>query len=212
MVRLFLPLILMLCSLGIGAQPMRELFAQMPDSLLPTLTRNNRLDLIDFIEAGLDNMVSNRLGGESRLTMLTGNRAKLRLSEGATIELCKLEGSQVMCYIHSVRLDSAWHSNLRFYDVSTWKRLPLQQYITMPTTLQFLSPPADATATELQNLEVLAGIPLIHASFTSDTTIHFTFSSANHADSDYRRYILPLVAREGISLEWQSGSSQFSKP
>ena len=38
---------------------MRDVFAQMPDSVLPAVTRNNRLDCIDFIDNNLEAKVRN---------------------------------------------------------------------------------------------------------------------------------------------------------
>ena len=34
---------------------MREVFAQLPDSVLPLMSKNNRLDCIDFIEKSFRN-------------------------------------------------------------------------------------------------------------------------------------------------------------
>ena len=42
----------------------------MPDSIMPLLTHNNRLDLIDYWEAGQQGHITNRLGGEVSLTYL----------------------------------------------------------------------------------------------------------------------------------------------
>ena len=48
----FLPLIITL-ALGqaLQAQKMRDVFAAMPDSVLGIMTKNNRLDCIDFVES-----------------------------------------------------------------------------------------------------------------------------------------------------------------
>ena len=51
----FLPLIITL-ALGqaLQAQKMRDVFAAMPDSVLGIMTKNNRLDCIDFIENDME--------------------------------------------------------------------------------------------------------------------------------------------------------------
>ena len=64
----FLPLIITL-ALGqaLQAQKMRDVFAAMPDSVLGIMTKNNRLDCIDFIENDMEAKVRNRFDGLSRL-------------------------------------------------------------------------------------------------------------------------------------------------
>jgi len=69
---------------------LRDIFIQMPDSLLPTLSRSDRLDLLDFIDANLTNEVPGALRGSARLTMLTPSVLKLRLSPHAEMQMCLL--------------------------------------------------------------------------------------------------------------------------
>ena len=42
---------------------MRDVFRQMPDSIVPYLTENNRLDFIDFIDSNMKAEVTNAFGG-----------------------------------------------------------------------------------------------------------------------------------------------------
>ncbi|MBR6998224.1 MAG: DUF3256 family protein, partial [Prevotella sp.] len=42
---------------------MADLFKAMPDSLMPYLTKNNRLDMIDFMEANMKAEITNQLEG-----------------------------------------------------------------------------------------------------------------------------------------------------
>jgi len=57
-----------------------ELFKTMPDSLMPLLTKNNRLDMIDFMEAKMKACVVNRLESESEMTELTADSLCIQLS------------------------------------------------------------------------------------------------------------------------------------
>lgn len=74
----FLPLIITL-ALGqaLQAQKMRDVFAAMPDSVLGIMTKNNRLDCIDFIENDMEAKVRNRFDGFSVLKALTGGLSRL---------------------------------------------------------------------------------------------------------------------------------------
>ena len=58
----------LLWALGLSAQiTVRDLLKSMPDSVIPYLTENNRLDMIDFMESNMDAVVTNTLGGKSQL-------------------------------------------------------------------------------------------------------------------------------------------------
>ena len=66
---------------------MRDVFAAMPDSLLPLVTKNNRLDCIDFIENNMEARVRNRLGEYVTLEALTADYARFRTSPSSFLEL-----------------------------------------------------------------------------------------------------------------------------
>ena len=78
--------VLMLSSLTVFAQEKRqdrtisEVFAEMPDSLLPYLTRNNRLDLIDFVASQMEAKVTNRFDAPTTMVQLTDDFLQLQLS------------------------------------------------------------------------------------------------------------------------------------
>lgn len=80
---------LALTSLCCQAQEsmMAILFKEMPDSLLPYLTKNNRLDMIDFMEAGMKAEVTNRLEGKSLMTMLTADSLSLQLNDMLQVDM-----------------------------------------------------------------------------------------------------------------------------
>ena len=65
----------------------REIFKQMPDSLLPYLTQNNKLDLMDFMDAKMKAAVDNLLGGESEMTFLSDDSLCIKMSESMSMEL-----------------------------------------------------------------------------------------------------------------------------
>ena len=53
------------------AQTMKEVWTSMPDSVMTLLTRNNRLDCLDYWEAGQEGRVTNRLDGEVKILFLS---------------------------------------------------------------------------------------------------------------------------------------------
>lgn len=123
----------------------RDLLQTMPDSLAPTLTQNNRLDCIDFKEAGMKAEVRNALGGKSELLTLTSDFADIKLSEGCRMQLCLLDVSQpvdscqqILCVVSTYGYDIK-ESTVQFYSLR-WRPLPLSRYVLQPSLLQSASP------------------------------------------------------------------------
>lgn len=81
----------MLCTWmpAVAQRPnVREVFKAMPDSLIPYLTTNNRLDLIDFIDANMKSEVSNQLEGLTQMLVLTDDSLSLKLNDVVMLDLC----------------------------------------------------------------------------------------------------------------------------
>ena len=108
---------------------MSEALKSMPDSLMPYLTHNNRLDCIDFREANMKAEVRNVFEGKSELLQLTSNYALFRLSEASSVELCLLDadGQQLICMIQTYGTDLR-ESVISFYTTS-WQQLSAAQYL-----------------------------------------------------------------------------------
>ena len=116
------------------AQPMmRDIFAAMPDSVQPMVTKNNRLDCIDFIENHMEARVRNKADEYVTLEALTADYARFRTSPVAVMEL-KLLGT-VLCVVttaqtgeegSSCRLED---SNIRFF-TPEWSPLPVPTFTT----------------------------------------------------------------------------------
>ncbi len=80
------------------AQTMKEVWNTMPDSIMPLLSRNNRLDCVDYWEAGQQGDVKNRLEGKVAIlfmnedslavadTELSSYEMKLKRSAGGSVQ------------------------------------------------------------------------------------------------------------------------------
>ena len=68
----------------------KTLFREMPDSIIPYLTKNNRLDFIDFMESGMKAEVTNSFGGKSLMTALSDDSISIRLNEACQLDLLLL--------------------------------------------------------------------------------------------------------------------------
>ncbi len=66
---------------------MSEVFRQMPDSLLPYLTANNRLDMIDFMEAKMKAEVDHALEGTSQMTFLSEDSLSIKMNGSLRVDM-----------------------------------------------------------------------------------------------------------------------------
>ena len=128
----------------VGAQTMRDVIKQMPDTLVPYLKQNARLDFIDFMDSGMKAEVSNDLGGRSLLTELTDDFASLTLNSASQIQLRLLDvqepvddASQIICMIRTFG-DDIRESTIGFYSVK-WRALPSEKRITLPPYMHHIT-------------------------------------------------------------------------
>ena len=115
------------CQVSAQDMKMQDFFRQMPASLLPTLSENNRLDMLDFMASNMKAEVTNRLGGKSEMTVLTDSTLTIRVSDALTVELLLLRSENtdknLLCLIETFGRDSlSLDSQVRFFTPS-WERL-----------------------------------------------------------------------------------------
>jgi len=201
---------LLMMTAGVHAQTMKQIFSSVPDSLMPTLTKNDRLDCIDLIENNMQTEVNNQLKGKTRLTRLTDNLAKLQLSSLSEMQFSKLptDTGYVICVVHSVKAD-AWDSQVRFYNAD-WTLIPTGQFFTMPETNDFFIPSSDLSPDQSAKLLSKAGYPLLYVDFTSDTSVTVTYTSSNRPDRDFREKAQSHF-REQITYAWDAPTHRFRR-
>lgn len=76
-----------LCCVNAQKPRIADVFKAMPDSLMPYLSANSRLDMVDFMEAGMRAEVTNLLEGDSEMTMLTDDSLSIRLSGSLSVDM-----------------------------------------------------------------------------------------------------------------------------
>lgn len=140
----------------------RDIYAEAPDSIFPLLTKNNRLDQIDFRENNMQAVVKNKYDDRVELQVLNDHYLLLRLSERSTVEM-RLLSDSTFCMVQTYNAPAP-DSRVRFFD-SNWHELPLT--IQRPAVDEFLSEDID-TDVRLS----LQALPLIKASLSeNDNTI-----------------------------------------
>lgn len=159
------------CQLSIAnAQTrIRDIYAEAPDSIFPLLTKNNRLDQIDFRENNMQAVVKNKFEDHSELLVLNDKYLKLQLSERCIVEM-RLLSDSTFCMVETFSAPAP-DSRIRLFDIA-WHELPLS--IDRPAVDDFLSEDID-TDTRL----ALQALPLIKASLSeSDNSITFELQTS----------------------------------
>ena len=131
----------LLWALGLSAQTtVCNLLKSMPDSVIPYLTENNRLDMIDFMESNMDAVVTNSLGGKSQLLKLTDQYASIKLSESSTVDMRLLDVStqvdslsQILCLVRTYGSDIR-ESTVAFFSLK-WRQLSAADYFSSPSNM-----------------------------------------------------------------------------
>lgn len=112
------------------AQEIRDVFKQMPDSLVPYLTQNNRLDFLDFLDSNMKAEVKNRLGGTSEMTGLSADSLSISMSSTLRTDLFLMplaatvdSVSSTVVMVETFLTDSVHGQSRVSYFTPQWQRL-----------------------------------------------------------------------------------------
>ena len=116
----------------------KTLFREMPDSIIPYLSKNNRLDFIDFMESGMKSEVTNSFGGKSLMTALTDDSISIRLNEACQLDLLLLTAThdvdscrQVIAVVRTVgRENDIRESEAPQFFTVNWRQLTAAPALT----------------------------------------------------------------------------------
>ena len=151
MKKLFVFLWVVLLVTSVQAKSLKDLWVSMPDSLLPTLDRNLRLELVELEEMGVKPNVKNLLGEECDMDTLTNDYLECTTSKVARLQMTYLPSSaedSVLCVIKTFRAPSK-ESEIRFYDQG-WRQLPISSYLAKDQYMlgSYIKPKSDTMRVE----------------------------------------------------------------
>lgn len=187
----------------VSAQGMRDKVRTMPEEVAPLLTKDNKLDFVDFIDGNMKAEVTNVFGGKSEMTRLTADYASVRISGNSVMELklLPLGADTVICVSKSYSSDSVTDSELAFYS-SQWKSLPADMFVSKPSAADFIV--ACDTCGAGHEVVVASKIDLaaISASLSENAPeIVFRLTSLGAMDADSRKLAEPYVRKE-VRMAW----------
>ncbi len=153
----------------LAAQKMRDVFATMPDSVLGLMTKNNRLDCIDFIENDMEAKVRNRFDGFTVLKALTVDYLDLQLTKNCRVEMKLLPAGDSLNYICLSRTYSGPvpESVVELY-TADWREMPGAEWIPRPAYADFWTEHDSVDAEEAERLQRLQDMRFVQASLQPD--------------------------------------------
>ena len=110
----------------------RDAFREMPDSLMPYLTNNTRLDFIDFLDSNMKAEVKNKFGGTSEMLSVGTDSIALRMNPSLRVDMLAMDSVLVM--VETFTVDSIYgESSVHYYSVD-WQ--PIAQPALSPAQEQ----------------------------------------------------------------------------
>ena len=193
--------IILATTLETAAQTsMRDIFAQLPDSILPLLTKNNRLDCIDFIENGMEARVKNVFNENVVLKVLTEDYLSINISEAATVEMKMLVGEKdTLICVNCTYKGPAEDSEVRLYNLS-WHQI---SHVERPSINDFIKSSETLSLQQQDTLAMLRAeaqvLPLIKASLApQNSELRWTLQTSEFSKDIKKvagRYLQDVVVR-----------------
>lgn len=185
-----------------AVEPAAQLFAAMPDSLVPSLEVNRRKDLIDLFHAGQSAQVTTKLGGKAQMTELQEQSLVIDLSEQSqmALHLYTTHDNDTLVALVNTVYAPAGDSRIRFFN-SAWRELPASKYIELPNRDDFFLFPDSLSKAQREELMQATEICLIEYTFEPDGSICAHQSWKKYLDRETYNRLKPYL-RESITLRW----------
>ena len=191
-------------TVAVARTPIRQWFTAMPDSVMPLLTKNNRLDFIDFVDCGMTAIVTNRLDGKSRMDTLTDDYLLVSYTSSCEVAMKLLpvnDSTDVLCMV-TTALATVPDSHIAFYDAH-WQPLPTRKYIEEPKLDDFAPSCADDSA-RIAWSKVTLSSRTYHLS-EEDNRLVCRLSALRHLNKTDHEALTPYLQSDTLVLRWHNG-------
>ena len=124
------------CWVGVSAQSLREVWIEMPDSILPYLSKSQRTELADYVEMKAEPVVLNVFGDSVRIERMTNNYLLVKASEVTLLEI-KLLDNNTLALVQTWKAPAA-ESKLSLFDLQWQPKEAVVEYnenIVKPDTM-----------------------------------------------------------------------------
>ena len=124
------------CWLCVSAQSLREVWIEMPDSILPYLSKSQRTELADYVEMKAEPVVLNVFGDSVRIERMTNNYLLVKASEVTILEI-KLLDNNTLALVQTWKAPAA-ESKLSLFNLQWQPKEAVVEYnenIVKPDTM-----------------------------------------------------------------------------
>ena len=197
-------LFLFVClSLSLQAQTAEKLFVSMPKSLLLTLTKTDRMELVELYKGGLTATVQNQMNDSCFLTRMTDDY--LQIQEGKSsleiIVLPMVNDSKVIGVIRTACAPIC-DSNLAFYTVN-WKLLNTSVFITPARKDRFIKEGVNLDGQEVRNALIPLDISLMQFQYNPDTReLSQYYNTPQYLSVEDREKAEPYLKNTPVIFKW----------
>lgn len=208
----FLLSLLFLCS-TLGAQHMKDVFLNMPDSITPLLSAVNKADFIDFLDSKMKAEVKNSLGGDTEMQVLTADFTQIQMTKNSSwqMKILPFEDDYIVGIIQTVK-GPVENSCITFYN-SKWEALSRADLFTSPSASDFLklavfeSSTSDTKYIDLKALDM----SLIRLDFSADqATLVATYTTPEYLDKEMQKQVDSFLEKT-VSYLWNGSSFELVK-
>lgn len=194
--------LLIVLSVTLHAQDAKTLFATIPDSFTPLLTKNDRADFIDFLESDMKARVKNKFDSISEMTDLTPSYIRIQMTSRSSWEMkvLPMNDSVIICTV-STACAPVCDSHVRFY-TSNWKELPASDYLTLPSMDNFFTTSTSLEAYDRESLKSKADMLLLKAELSKEEALlTFTFTTPDYLEQSEAKKLSEMV-RSNLVYKW----------
>ena len=190
-------IILALMAMAGRAADLRTLFVSMPDSILPTLTKSDRMDFLDYMDSGMKARVRNKLGGESVMTQFEENMLSIQTSQAGRFDLVLLKKGKNETLICIIRTVNAKYDDSRLsFFTEDWKPVPTEQLIELPKLDDYLT--KEALKSDSLDVFKKKSMLRLQSIVPVDGALEFRYTSLDDLGEDadkYRSWFKPTPLR-----------------
>ena len=183
---------------------MRSWIVAMPDSVMPLLTKNDRLDFIDFYDAKMAAVVTNRMEGKSRMDTLTADFVRFAYTPSTEVEMKLLavnDSTDVLCMVTTMKA-AVRDSRIAFFD-EAWQPLDVLDYMDEPSIEDFRSTAhqGDSAQQAWNKMDVFFRTYHLCA---EEATLRCVLTALDYLSREDREEVDPYVS-QALNYRWTNG-------
>jgi len=205
---------LLFVSASSMAQTIEKLYINMPDILNPTLSKQNRMELLEYHKAGQGDSIANLFKHQAYLLKFDtlNQHLSVKNTPTSTFEMKILNQADSTVIIGIIRTVCApvCMSTIEFYDTA-WNSIPVR--FNMPTAIEWVDMnKIPAEKMDLQWVRSLMGISFVSLSFSDkDQSILAKNNTLDFISDVDRKVIAPYVSDKSISFGLKGNIWQRNK-